>query len=161
MGAKLNEWFEKGTMEPGYHEMLRDMSRLVAGHFHIAELDFKMNDTDSNLETYPVWAVNDLDDYISFIHDNRKVNYGTTTILLGTDKGQKYLKFTLQVIDNAELEGTASNVKHKTTGVNRLHFFALCDKRVEENHFNIGVVFNHVKAQLVKYQFASDLKMLN
>ena len=121
--------------------MLRDMSRLVAGHFHIAELGFKMKDNDSDLETLPVWAVNDLDDYISYIHDNRKVNYGTTTILLGTDMGQKFLKFTLQVIDNAELEGTASNVKHKTTGVNKLHYFALCDSRVPENHHNVGLVF--------------------
>ena len=88
MGAKLNEWFDKGTMEVGYHEMLRDMSRLVAGYFHIAELNFKMKDSDSDLETLPVWAVNDLDDYISYIHDNRKVNYGTTTILLGTDMAQ-------------------------------------------------------------------------
>ena len=161
MGAKLNEWFDKGTMETGYHEMLREMSRLVSGKVHVTELDFKKNDTDSELMRLPVWAVNDLNEYLSDIHENRDVDYSTTTILLGTDMGQKFLKFTLQVIDNAELEGAASNVKHKTTGVNRLHFFALCDKRVPENNFNVGLVFNLVKAHLVKYKLTSDLAMLN
>ena len=121
----------------------------------------QMNDTDRELVKLPVWAVNDLNEYVTYIHENRQVDFSTTTILLGTDMGQKYLKFTLQVIDNAELEGTASNVKHKTTGVNKLHYFALCDKRVPENNHNVGAVFNLVKAHLVKYNLTSDLAMLN
>merc|ERR1712001_720140 len=159
MGAQLNKWFEKGTMEPGYRDMLNDMTRLVSDKLQVAELDFK--NKDNEFVKLPVWAVKDLNEYVSYIHENRDVNFGTTTILLGTDMGQKFLKFTLQVIDDAELEGAASNVKHKTTGVNRLHFFALCDKRVEENNYNVGLVFNLVKAHLVKYKFATDLDMLN
>ena len=113
-------------MESGYVEMLKDMSRLVSGKFQVAELDFKKNATE--FVTLPVWAVNDLNEYLTYIHDNRQVDFSTTTILLGTDMGQKYLKFTLQVIDNAELQGAASNVKYKTTGVNRLHFLLYVTK---------------------------------
>ena len=159
MGAKLNEWFGKGSLETGYEQMLTEMSRLVSGKCHLTELDFK--DSDDNLVKLPVWAVNDLNEFLTDIHDNRQVDFTTTTILLGTDMGQKFLKFTLQVIDNAELEGTASNVKYKTTGVNRIYYFALCDRRVPENNHNVAAVFNLVKAHLVKYFLTSDLAMLN
>ena len=139
--------------------MLRSFRYAHIVLLQVAELDFK--NKDSEMVKLPVWAVKDLNEYVTYIHDNRDVDYSTTTILLGTDMGQKFLKFTLQVIDNAELEGAATNVKHKTTGVNRLHFFALCDKRVVENNYNVGLVFNLVKAHLVKYKFATDLDMLN
>ena len=139
------------------------MSSLVSGKFHVAELEFKKSELLPDLVKLPVWAVKDLNEYVSDIHGNRKIDYSQTTILLGCDMGQKFLKFTLQVIDNEELEQRSESdlkVKHKSTGVNKLHYFALCDKRVGESNFNIGVVFNHVKAHELKYSLTGDLAML-
>ena len=162
IGAKLNKVFGMGTMEAGYQQQLIEMSRLVSEKTHVTEMEFKMSDTDENLVTLPLWSVNDLNDYLRDIHGNRDIDYSATTILLGTDMGQKFLKFTLQVIDNNELEqrSEGKNVKYKSTGVNKIHFFALCDSRVPESNYNCAKVFNHVKAHLVKYNFTGDLKML-
>ena len=165
MGAKMNDWFGSGSMETGYREELREFSRLVSGKFHVTELDFKKSELLPDLETLPVWAVNDLNEYLSDIHENREIDYSKTTVLLGCDKGQKFLKFTLQVIDNEEVEerveaGGDLKVKYKSTGVNKLHYFALCDNRVAESNFNLRVVFNHVKAHLIKYRLTGDLAML-
>ena len=159
MGAKLNKLFGYGTMESGYQQELREMSRLVADKCHVTELEFKQSELSPNLVKLPVWAVNDLNEYLSDIHENRDIDYSRTTILLGVDKGQEYIKFTLQVIDNQELE-LDLKVKYKSTGVNKLHLFALCDKRVPESNYNVCVVFNHVRAHLIKYTLTSDLAML-
>ena len=35
----------------------------------------------------------------------------------------------------------------------------MCDSRVSENNYNVGVVFNHVKAHCVKYYLAADIAM--
>ena len=120
IGGKLNKVFGMGTMEAGYQQELIELSRLVSEKTHVTEMEFKMKDTDDNLETFPLWAVNDLSDYIRDIHENRRINFGTSTILLGTDMGQKFLKFTLQVIDHNELEQRfeeGKNVKYKSTSL--------------------------------------------
>ena len=163
MGAKMNKWFGSGSMETGYREELKEMSSLVSEKFHVAELEFKKSELLPDLIKLPIWAVNDLNEYVQFIHDNRDIDYSKTTVLLGCDKGQKFLKFTLQVIDNDELDQRLEsdlNVKYKSTGVNKLHYFALCDQRVGESNFNIRVVFDHVKAHLIKYVLTGDLAML-
>ena len=131
----------------------------------MTELEFKKSELLPDLVKLPVWAVNDLNQYVSDIHDNREIDYSQTTVVLGCDKGQKFLKFTLQVIDNEELEQRVEGagdfkVKHKSTGVNKLHYFALCDNRVAESNFNLKVVFEHVKAHEVKYVLTGDIAML-
>merc|ERR1712110_643910 len=118
MGAQMNKWFSSGSMKPGYKQELREMSRLVSDKLHVAELEFKMSELDPNLKRLPVWAVNDLNEYVKFIHDNRDIDYSQTSVLLGVDMGQKFLKFTLQVIDNDELDARLESdlkVKYKST----------------------------------------------
>ena len=141
MGAKFNELF--GAMETGYQEKVREMSRLVSDKCHVTELEFRKSESDPTLVKLPLWAVNDLNEFISFIHESRNIDISETTIVLGVDMGQKFLKFTLQVINNKELEEVegASNVKYKSTGVNKIYYFALGDSRMSENNYNVGVVF--------------------
>ena len=76
--------------------------------------------------------------------------------------GQKFLKVTLQVINlNEQEDFKKSEEKFKSSGVRKLHFVAMCDHQVPENHFNTDLILNHIKAHKVKYVFVADLKMEN
>ena len=74
----MNKWFGHGSMETGYREELKKFSSLVSEKFHVTELEFKKSELLPDLVKLPVWAVNNLNEYLCDIHDNRKIDYSQT-----------------------------------------------------------------------------------
>ena len=162
--TQMNKWFGPGTIQTGFQKALREMSRTVSGKCHVTQLEFQVKGA-ANLVSLPIWAVNDLDEYVTFLHEKRNLHFSQTKILLGIDMGQKFLKTTLQVIDVEQEESdekvSKKGEKFKSTGVRKLHFAAICDHQVPESHFNTKVILDHIQAHKVKYTFVSDLMEQN
>ena len=74
LGRQLNEWFGRGSVAPGFQKALRDMSNIVSGKFHVTHLEFKVEAAD-NLVELPIWAVNDLEEYVKFLHEKRNLGF--------------------------------------------------------------------------------------
>ena len=161
LGRQMNKWYGPNSVQTGFQKGLRDMSKIVAGKCHVTHLEFEVKGA-SNLVSLPIWAVDDLEEYVTWLHEQRGLHFSETLVVLGIDMGQKFLKTTLQVINLKEEEGSRkSQEKFKSTGVRKLHFAAICDHQVPETHHNVEVILNHIQAHKVKYIFASDLKMQN
>ena len=158
---QMNEWFGPGSVASGFQPALREMSKAVSGKCNVTQLEFEVEGA-ANLVSLPIWAVNDLDEYVNFLHEQRGLHFSETIVVLGIDRGQNFLKTTLQVIDLKEGEASKeSQSKFKSSGVRKLHFAAICDHQVPETYYNTQVILNHIKAHKVKYIFVSDLKMQN
>ena len=68
LGRQMNKWYGPNSVQTGFQKGLRDMSKIVAGKCHVTHLEFEVKGA-SNLVSLPIWAVDDLEEYVTWLHE--------------------------------------------------------------------------------------------
>ena len=154
MASFINKKFGKGSVQPFYQKELHDQTRIFETDMCVSQLSFEKGKV--SVDRYLV-HVKDLSDFVLKVYSIRKLDFGSTKVKLGIDKGGGLLKVSISIIDDLE---DPKEVLHKCTGVNKI-FVVACVAEVEESHHNFKVILDAIGAYNVDFFFSCDLKAGN
>ena len=149
VAAAINKSFKKGSIETNYKKEIAALNKFYDNFIKISRIT--VDDKSLNLI-----HVEDLSEYCLKICQDREVDPQRQLFRFSADKGQNKTTFSLSIVDLDEDENVSS--KYKTSGVNKMHIFAVV--KAEESYNLLNQVLNKVNFYDCKYIFVADLKII-